>query len=724
MASISSARAQRVFWTSWAFRPSRWRIPIRRVWALGLLFPSIVFAQLPRPRLNAIDPIALARGSTQLITISGSELDEPETLRFSDPRIAAQRAGSNALGFNVTVPTNLPAGLQEVRFVGRFGVSNPRRFWVGTGPEVLQPSTNHSRDTAAHIALETGVSGRVEAGKRTWFRFPSPSTAGSEVRVFGLELDSRLEPDLALFDDAGKELARSRQGGRLRCPESQSGELVLSLNDLRFRGGEGFGYRLILVPIASSIDSSGGPFPVCNPLLNASRRDDIDSGKFQRSLTNSLLTVTVPAEIHGRFPSHGELVGVNFAAKKGEIFWLELVSERLGYPTDPLVLVQRVHPNHGEKGETQYVDVVELPKLDANIGGNEYPTGSRDVAGRFEAPEEAIYRVVVRDLFHRTSQVTQSEWQLSIRGETPGFSLLVVPTPLPRQKDDDRHIAAVATNLRRGETATVKVLAFRFDGFNGEIELRATPLPAGVTASQARILSGQRVGLLMLSASSEATNSVTSVTVMGRASVGTNLLTVTARAGTDLWSVADWDQERPPARLTDEFAVGVIGTETAPISIAPLTNRFEVVQGKKLAIPLRIERRDDFIAGFNLKPYGRPEFDKAKDLAIPEKATNTTVELNLADTALPVGTHLIWFDGRAPGKYRNQPEAVEVAKAALKTAEEAVVQAKPEKKEDAEKQKKAAVEQVKAFEERAKSKDIFVSVTSQPFEVRVLPAPE
>jgi hypothetical protein len=148
-----------------------------------------------------------------------------------------------------------------------------------------------------------------------------------------------------------------------------------------------------------------------------------------------------------------------------------------------------------------------------------------------------------------------------------------------------------------------------------------------------------------------------------------------------------------------------------------------VVQGGKLSLPLVVDRRGEFTAAFNLKPFGRPEFDKAKDLTIPEKATNATVELNLADYALPVGTHLLWLDGRAAGKYRNQPETVDPAKANLKSVEEALAKAKPEEKAALEVKKKEAAERVKSVEERAKPKDVFVGVTTPPFTVRVFAPP-
>jgi len=57
---------------------------------------------------------------------------------------------------------------------------------------------------------------------------------------------------------------------------------------------------------------------------------------------------------------------VTFEARKGEVFWAEVFSERLGLPTDPFALIQRVSKN--DKGEEQVSDVKELYGFDSDIG--------------------------------------------------------------------------------------------------------------------------------------------------------------------------------------------------------------------------------------------------------------------------------------------------------------------------------------------------------------------
>ena len=48
-----------------------------------------------------------------------------------------------------------------------------------------------------------------------------------------------------------------------------------------------------------------------------------------------------PCEIAGQFFPAGDVDCFTFDAKKGDVFWIEVFSQRLGLPTNPFLLVQR-----------------------------------------------------------------------------------------------------------------------------------------------------------------------------------------------------------------------------------------------------------------------------------------------------------------------------------------------------------------------------------------------
>ena len=759
--------------------------------ASGLLTLSPATAQLPVAKLNWIFPPGLSVGATNTLTVAGSDLDESVGLRFSDPRVTATALPGHADQFQVSVPAGLAPGRVEVRFAGRFGLSNPRPLALGTQPEFTTPATNTTAASASELPLETVVNSRVHPNTAAWFRFTATAGQRIGVRVEARELDSRLVPDLTVTDADGRELAVARRRQWLDFTAPTGGSFRLKLHDQTFRGGDDYHFRLRLtgVPrVAFAVpqvlrvgetnrvtlfgrglpggqpgpvnDVDGRPLdqvavdvvapPTASPLADvvellrkpAAAALAAEAFVWRWPTTNGLadpllftlttnavvaapgdglVSVTPPAEFYGVFPARGRLSGVTFPARKGEVFWLELSSDRLGFPADPHAVVQRERTTKGDQGETLYSDVLELGDTDLNLGDREFNTSSRDAAARFEAPETATYRVVVRDQFNLGDGRPRYPYRLSVRRETPDFRLVALPLPPPRV-GEDRQVQVLPLVARREQTIALRVLAFRRDGFAGDIELTATNLPSGVSANPARIAAGQTSGVLLLTASGEATG-LSQAAVVGRAVVGSNQLATVSPLASVLWPVADYNNENPVARLHRDFPVAAVAAEWAPVTVVtaeakPLT---AVVEGK-LAVPLRITRRGDFPAAFSLKPAGHPALDKAKEVAVAEKATNATFELNLAEAKLPIGTHTLWLQGSVSGKYRNNPEALAAAEAELKAADTALAVAATADKPKAEDRKKAAEAAKKSAEERAKPKDVAVMVFSQPFSVTVNPA--
>lgn len=779
-----------------------WRWIKLTCWLAGAF---AALAQLPQARLNWIFPPGLRAGTTNELTVAGSDLDDPTGLLFSDARITATNRPGNAAVFSVIVPPEIPPGTVDVRFAGRFGVSNPRALAIGPAPEITITPTNTLPASAMELLSDTVANGRAQPSAALWFRFAATARQRFIVRVQADELDSRLVPDLAVQDAAGRELAVARRREWLDFTAPAAGTFRLQLHDQTFRGGEDFAFRLTLAtgphldfalpnvlragetnlvtlfgrnltgaqpsPLAgidgqpleqlrleiaapivgetpvelfrrpASAALAGDAFAwqltasngISNPLLFTLTTNAVFIEEFQRSAGGSPATatnppagrlgyVTPPCELSGLFPKRGELSGVTFTAKKGDVFWLEVWSERLGFATDPFALLQRVTKN--DQGIEQFNDVQEFNDGDTNLGGREFDTTTRDPAGRVEIKEDGSYRVLVRDVFNSGPTGPRLPYRLSLRRETPDFRLVVLPQPPPKTKDDDRQVHPVSMFIRRGETVPVKVVAFRRDGFNGAIELTATNLPAGVSAAPARLAAGQSVGHLLLTATEAATGSGV-VQFAGHARVGTNEISHPAATSGVRWLVADADQETVGARLTRGATVAASAVEFAPVTLAPAdAGTLAATVDGKLMVPVKIIRRGDFNAAFNLKPAGHPALDKAKDIAIAEKATNATVEINLAEAKLPEGTHTLWLQGTVAGKYRNNPEALTAAETELKEIGKALAAATAADKPKLEEQKKACETRRKFAEERAKPRDVTVMVYSQPFSVKISPAPK
>jgi hypothetical protein len=389
--------------------------------------------------------------------------------------------------------------------------------------------------------------------------------------------------------------------------------------------------------------------------------------------------VLPPCEFVGQLYPAGDRDWITFDAKKGDVYWLEIFSQRLGVPTDPFFVVQRVTRN--DKGEVTASDVQEAYATDTNVGGQEFKTSSLDPAWRFEVKEDGTYRVQVRDLFNRMTGDARHIYRLAIRKEQPAFELAVLPQ-LPASKGE-RAVMPWAPLLRRGETVTLRVLAVRRDGFGTDIALSAQGLPPEISCAPAKIEGGKNAGLLLLTASDTASNWSGTIKVIGKGKVGETELVREALGGFVVWPIPDYNNETVDSRITPEIALGVIADPT-PISIIAATNSLEATAGTKLKIPLTIARNGEFTEKLKLKIAGAQPLDSMKEIEVEGKSTNATFEIDLDKAKLPPGTHTVYFTTQTKGKYSNNTEGAKQAEVAAKEAETAAGQAVAEAKKTSE----------------------------------------
>jgi hypothetical protein len=346
------------------------------------------------------------------------------------------------------------------------------------------------------------------------------------------------------------------------------------------------------------------------------------------------------AKSPGNFFRTVTAIGSSFDAKKGDVYWIEVISHRLGLATDPFVVIQRVKTSGVS-------DVLELNDSEANIGGAEFNTVSRDPAGKFEAKENGTYAIQIRDLFRQPQSNAGLVYRLIIRKPAPDFRLAALPpTPLPPKKDA-KDVTLATGLLRRGETLPMKVLALRRDGFTGAIDLVADDLPTGISMTPAKIESGKNFGWLFLHAIEDAAMSMSSVKLRGTAELDGTNITREARPVSLTWNVADPANEPVMSRAISDYVVSMI-EEPMPIRLSAAEEKtWEAVAGSKVKIPLKIERDGEFTATFKLKPVGVAGLDSAKEFDLDPKATNAVYEIDLAQQKLAPGTYSFTLQGLA-----------------------------------------------------------------------------
>lgn len=398
--------------------------------------------------------------------------------------------------------------------------------------------------------------------------------------------------------------------------------------------------------------------------------------------------ISPPCEVAGQFSPATEKDWFTFDAKKGDVWWVEVISHRLGLPTDPNIVIQRVTKN--EKGEEQAADTQEFTDLDVNLGDREFNTTSRDPVGRFEAKEDGTFRLLVNDLFQRAERSPRFVYRLSVRRETPDFRLAAIAV-VPKFKADAKNIDIGVPILRRGETIALRVMAFRRDGFKDAIELSIENPPPGLIFEGDRIDAGKNFDFILLTATEDAPSFAGPIRLVGKAKVGDKELVREVRGGTMVFPVGNIDNERPESRVARELSLAISDKESAPLSIAAAENKtWEAPANGKLAIPLQIKRRGEFNANLKLKPLGPGTPESLKDFDADGKATNTTLNLDLAALKLAPGSYTFAVQTQTTGKYRNNPEAAAFAEAAAKEADKLATELAAAAKKAAEELEQAA----------------------------------
>lgn len=328
----------------------------------------------------------------------------------------------------------------------------------------------------------------------------------------------------------------------------------------------------------------------------------------------------------------------------------------------------------------------------------------------------------VRDLFNRNPGDARHPFRLALRKETPDFRLVALAVQPAKQKDDTRLHCTWTPCLRRGETQVMKILAFRQDGFNGEIQLTAERLPPGISCAGATIPEGRTNALLAFTADNDAAAWGGAVRIIGRAKAADTESGRAVRGGSEVWHMADVNEEPVRARMIHEVALGVSGRESAPITVAPATNKtFEAVAGMKIQIPLKITRRAEFNENLKLKAVGLSALDSLGELEVNGKTNAATLEIDLSKLKLAAGSHSFFLQAQTKGKYRNYADEAKAADEVLKQAEKAAAVAPADTKSAAEEKKIIAQKAAKDLAEKSKPIEATIMVYSAPITILIKP---
>jgi hypothetical protein len=538
---------------------------------------------------------------------SGAEIARSRDVIRRDPMV------------DLTVAADGEYYLQVFDCIYRGGPEHVYRLSATTGPHV------------DFVFPPSGVPGTK--GRFTLFGRNLPGGAAANVNLDGRPLEQlSVEIEIPSDDESRQRLAVSR------------------LVEPAEAGLDGFDYQLA---------SPQGP---ANPVTIGYAAAPVVVEKEPNHDTAAVQQVEAPCEIVGQFDPRGDVDRFAFAAKKGDVYWIEVLSQRLGLATDPQVFLERVSTN--EKGEETTSLVQEMDDNPASLGGENdrtFRTRSDDPTYRFTVPADGTYRLVARDLHYRLRGSPRFVYRLAIRKEQPDFRLIALPIEEnPNQDPNQVRLGSVV--LRKGGSTPIRILVFRRDGFDGDIEIAVEGLPAGVTASPVTIGGASTVGTLVLVAATDANDSVGEIKISGKSTVAGAAVARTARSGVVVWGAQNGN-EAPRSRLAQGILLSVMGSETAPALVEAGEGKvWEISRGGRLQIPLKITRHGEFEGNLTLQPRGVPRNINVQNVNLDKSKSDGKVQVNISTNAAP-GTYTFALATQAQLKnYRRNPQAADEAK--------------------------------------------------------------
>lgn len=372
--------------------------------------------------------------------------------------------------------------------------------------------------------------------------------------------------------------------------------------------------------------------------------------------------INVPGEFAGQFfPSRND-DWLQFDAKAGSTYSIEVVSQRLGRPTDPFLMLQRVRKN--DNGEEQVEDVAQVDDAPGLPGGRGLGDAPADPFHRLSVGKDATYRLMVRDMMSSTTASPANVYRISIREQRPDFRLTVATqSPFNPDRAQPMRWAPV---LRPGGSIDMSVWAIRRDGFNGPIELSVSGLPEGVSCQPTVIGAGRSDGAAVFTAADDAAAWSGPIRISGSATIGERLVQRTAHPAAFIWDTpSKGGQVR--SRLTQNLILTVT-SEIAPVGVSVQQSLFTTARGGKLVIPFQLARRGDIKDKIGLGAEHLPKGIKA-EVKLEDKKDTGELHLTLEPKA-PVGEFSFVLSGKTKIGYRRNPAAAESEEALRKSIEE------------------------------------------------------
>jgi hypothetical protein len=263
-----------------------------------------------------------------------------------------------------------------------------------------------------------------------------------------------------------------------------------------------------------------------------------------------------------------------------------------------------------------------------------FPTHHPDPVGRFVAPADGRYFLMVRNLIGGLEDDPRRVYRLGVRREEPDFHLAVVP---PRADKP------TGLNVGRGGREMLEVLAVRQRGMAWPIRVTAEDLPPGVQCPDVWLGPGAERAPLIVTADRQAPAFTGALRLTAQTGTGAARLVRPVRGGTMVWS----GQQVGWGRLTDEIPLAVVSESGLLVTVAPWEAKVfdygtpRVFQNSTIDLTVDVERRGPGPAGpIRLKGAGLPSGMENEVVTLPADRSRGWISFAVP-ASLPPGPYTI-----------------------------------------------------------------------------------
>ena len=382
--------------------------------------------------------------------------------------------------------------------------------------------------------------------------------------------------------------------------------------------------------------------------------------------------ITLPCEYVGQFYPQRDGDWVQFDAKKGESWFIEVASHQLGLGSDPFFALYRVTKN--EKMEEVMTDIAQVDDTQERQTkiGTDFDTSTDDPSFKFAVPEDGTYRLFLRDQVGSGRKNPSFVYRLMIHPAEPDFRLLAQAI-VPGNPQQNQNTPLLPTVVRKGGTTAVGVLIDRRDEFNGDIAITVEGLPAGVTCPGAIVGGDVNTAVLVFSAAEGAAAAAGQIKIVGKAQIAGKEVAREARYAQIVWGTANRQTQSPEFQLTRSFQLAVIDKEMQPAFVQIGEDKiWETSIGGNIEIPVTVTRRGDYKEALKLVASGLPEPIKPKEINLDGNTAAGKFELALNQQNIKPGVYTFYMRADTKLKHVRNPEAQAAIEAEQKQLDETI----------------------------------------------------